>query len=171
MSIYVCEKCGTIDNTAVGGYWKNGRNHEPKQCSECNTGKWHGEFPKRNWKELGVTKMLELEARHDGSMINATTYLTSIGELPIKSAEMKLIDEMQPTAKLDEIMICMKTNIDALNVSEKMNELLFNTANESISEILNAFTHSDVITTQSANMIIRGATNGIKDFIETQKNK
>ena len=81
MSIYICEKCGTIDNTAVSGYWINCRNNEPKMCTECNTGKWHNKFPKKNWKDYGVEKLLELESYNDGSMINATEYLKKIGEI------------------------------------------------------------------------------------------
>ena len=42
MSLFQCEECGCRENTAVGCYW--GR--ERKLCSECVTGKWHGEFPK-----------------------------------------------------------------------------------------------------------------------------
>lgn len=83
MSIYICEKCGAIDNTALGGYWHNCRKNEPKMCSECNTGKWHGEFPKRYWNDeiYGVEKLLEMESKKDGSMINATEYLTKIGQI------------------------------------------------------------------------------------------
>ena len=81
MSIYICEKCGCIENTALGGYWKNARNKEPKMCSECNTGVWHNEFPKKHWSEYGIETLLELECRRDGSMINASTYLKSIGEI------------------------------------------------------------------------------------------
>ena len=78
MSVYICEKCGCIDNTSLSGYWKNVRNKEPAQCSECNTGTWHGEFEKKHWTDYGIEKLLELEARRDGSMINATEYLKSI---------------------------------------------------------------------------------------------
>lgn len=81
MSIYICEKCGAIENTATGGYWKNVINNEPKMCSECNTGKWHGRFPKKYWKDYGVESLLEMESRKDGSMINATSFLKSIGKL------------------------------------------------------------------------------------------
>ncbi len=81
MSVYICEKCGCIENTAVGGYWKNARNKEPKMCSECNTGKWHGVFEKRHWTEYGIKELLRLEAEKNGSMINATEYLKSIGEI------------------------------------------------------------------------------------------
>ena len=81
MSVYICEKCGCIENTSLGGYWRNVVNKEPKMCSECNNGEWHNEFEKRHWTEYGVEELLELEARKDGSMINATEYLKSIGEI------------------------------------------------------------------------------------------
>lgn len=50
-------------------------------CTECNKGKWHDEFPKKNWKDYGIDKLLELEGYNDGSMINATEYLKKIGEI------------------------------------------------------------------------------------------
>lgn len=81
MSVYICEKCGCIENTALGGYWRNVCNNEPKMCSECNNGEWHGEFEKKHWTDYGVKRLLELEAMKNGSMINATEYLKSIGVL------------------------------------------------------------------------------------------
>lgn len=78
MSIYVCEKCGAIENTSLGGYWKNILDNEIPMCSECNTGEWHGEFPKKHWTDYGAEKLLELEKRNDGSMINATEFLRNI---------------------------------------------------------------------------------------------
>lgn len=81
MSVYICEKCGAIDNTAVGGYWKNCIAKEPKMCSECNFGKWHEIFPKKYWYEYGIDKLLEMEKRKDGSMINATDFLRKNGKL------------------------------------------------------------------------------------------
>lgn len=81
MSVYICEKCGCIENTALGGYWRNVANKESKMCSECNTGKWHNKFEKHHWTKYGVKELLSLEARKDGSMINATEYLKSIGEI------------------------------------------------------------------------------------------
>lgn len=42
MSIYQCEKCGARENTALGSYW----GQPIKLCSECATGKWHGQFRK-----------------------------------------------------------------------------------------------------------------------------
>ena len=81
MSVYICEKCGCIENTSLGGYWRNVINKEPKMCSECNTGEWHNEFEKRHWTDYGIKELLRLEALKDGSMINATDYLKSIGEI------------------------------------------------------------------------------------------
>lgn len=81
MSVYICEKCGCIENTGLGGYWSNVRNNEPRMCSECNKGEWHGEFEKRHWTEYGAKELLRLEALKDGSMINATEYLKSIDEI------------------------------------------------------------------------------------------
>lgn len=81
MSVYICEKCGCIESTALGGYWRNVINKEPKMCSECNNGEWHNEFEKKHWSEYGVRELLSLESRKDGSMINATKYLKSIGEI------------------------------------------------------------------------------------------
>ncbi len=78
MSSYICEKCGCIENTALGGYWSNLAKKEPIKCSECNTGKWHDMFEKKHWSEYGTQKLLELESKNDGSMINATSYLKSI---------------------------------------------------------------------------------------------
>ncbi len=51
MSIFKCSKCGCAENTALCGY--NYRGDEPPLCSECDPkiGKWHGCFPKRQFKE------------------------------------------------------------------------------------------------------------------------
>ena len=42
MSLYQCEDCGAMENTALGHYW----GEERKLCSECGFGKWHGKFSK-----------------------------------------------------------------------------------------------------------------------------
>jgi hypothetical protein len=42
MSLFMCEKCGCVENTASGCYW----GADSKLCSECGDGKWHGIFPK-----------------------------------------------------------------------------------------------------------------------------
>ena len=47
MSLFICEKCKCIENTALCGYWYKG--NKPALCSECDPefGKWHNCFPKR----------------------------------------------------------------------------------------------------------------------------
>lgn len=71
MPLFVCDKCGCIENTACGHWWA--RKHvffeegslDPELvgkplCSECiparysdgspaGTGEWHGRFPKEHW--------------------------------------------------------------------------------------------------------------------------
>ncbi len=43
MSLYQCHYCGARENTALAEWFWLGTD---KKCSECQTGKWHGEFPK-----------------------------------------------------------------------------------------------------------------------------
>lgn len=68
MPLFVCDKCGCIDNTALGfywakdvdGMWKDGELQGLALCSECapkeysdggktRFGKWHGKFTKKKW--------------------------------------------------------------------------------------------------------------------------
>ena len=48
MSLFKCDKCGCVENTAVSGYWNRG--DDPALCSECDPqiNKWHGIFKKRS---------------------------------------------------------------------------------------------------------------------------
>lgn len=46
MPLFNCEKCGAVENTALGAYWGRKHQKQPELCSECHTGKWHGKFPK-----------------------------------------------------------------------------------------------------------------------------
>ena len=48
MPLYRCEKCGCIENTAMGFYWGKYK----KLCSKCSTGKWHRVFRKKSAKGL-----------------------------------------------------------------------------------------------------------------------
>ena len=51
MPLYMCSKCGSVDNTACGGYWRQemeanySKDFKPL-CSSCypEMGKWHGDF-------------------------------------------------------------------------------------------------------------------------------
>lgn len=52
MPLFKCQKCGAVENTATGQYW----GYDEKQCSECATGKWHGQFDKKNATESGYFK-------------------------------------------------------------------------------------------------------------------
>ncbi len=53
MSLFVCEECGCIENTALSRFWVRktdlGPNDGRALCSECDpeTREWHGRFPKR----------------------------------------------------------------------------------------------------------------------------
>lgn len=50
MSLFMCTKCGCVENTACCNYWSRKSAGLPLECSECDpaTGKWHGVFPKRS---------------------------------------------------------------------------------------------------------------------------
>ncbi len=49
MPLFICSKCGNIENTALSGYWF--KQEEPALCSDCDPKfkEWHGRFPK-SWK-------------------------------------------------------------------------------------------------------------------------
>lgn len=56
MPLYMCTKCGLVENTALGGFWRQqmeaveaGKKHDPL-CSACDPeiGAWHGSFPQRS---------------------------------------------------------------------------------------------------------------------------
>lgn len=63
MGLFVCEKCGTLENTALGRWWSKDAPSAPEKgkalCCVCmpetyddgstdiNAGKWHGLFPQR----------------------------------------------------------------------------------------------------------------------------
>src|SRR5574344_1756261 len=68
MGVFVCDKCGCVENTALGRYWMKDYddmwdtdNLGLALCSECapthykdgsETGfnhTWHGKFPKKQW--------------------------------------------------------------------------------------------------------------------------
>ena len=73
MSLFVCDRCGCVDNTALGRYWSKDMdiwgedNRGLALCSKCapdvfedgspvnrphdivKFGEWHNKFPKRKW--------------------------------------------------------------------------------------------------------------------------
>lgn len=92
MPCFICEKCGSVDNTACGGnYWihqvntRTGSKNVTEKilCCECYRGKWHDRFPKKNWREYGSPEdLLKNEKEHPGGILNLEEYLKSIGEFP-----------------------------------------------------------------------------------------
>lgn len=43
MGLFICEKCGVVENTALApDFWIS----KKKLCSLCGHGKWHGKFPR-----------------------------------------------------------------------------------------------------------------------------
>lgn len=55
MPIFLCSKCGVIENTALSNYWTRDWDVEatqpvpPPLCSQCDPaiGKWHGAFERQ----------------------------------------------------------------------------------------------------------------------------
>lgn len=81
MSLFVCDECGCVENTALAGFrGYHGRNiplsereleEEPElantelgdgkaRCSECNpeVGRWHGHWPKESYDPEGGRKVV-----------------------------------------------------------------------------------------------------------------
>lgn len=56
MSLFICDKCGAIENTSLGYYWIPKKDNKPVLCSECFRGKWHNKFKKEYYKELSEDK-------------------------------------------------------------------------------------------------------------------
>jgi len=79
MSLFICSECGCVENTNLtmnygvprdgsypnlsqmqmhgfrGEYYKTGEREDVRLlCSECNTGSWHGEFPKEQATEAEI---------------------------------------------------------------------------------------------------------------------
>jgi len=50
MSLFKCDKCGCVENTACSHFWLNKYKGGDALCSECSTGKWHNRFPKQSAK-------------------------------------------------------------------------------------------------------------------------
>jgi hypothetical protein len=68
MPLFRCTQCGCVENTATGNYWS--RPKEPI-CSECDTGVWHGRFPKRSAEGMLIDQNGHLwsQGQIDGGVI------------------------------------------------------------------------------------------------------
>jgi hypothetical protein len=59
MSLFQCEHCGGIDNTALNNYWRRQREGLPWLCAACDPDiqTWHGYFPQKSavgyWVDTG----------------------------------------------------------------------------------------------------------------------
>jgi hypothetical protein len=53
MSLFVCDKCGCVENTALSGFWWRPKG-APALCSACDPqfGRWHGRFKRQLWNGL-----------------------------------------------------------------------------------------------------------------------
>lgn len=52
MSLFVCEDCGVVENTATSRFWFRTKENALKAlCSQCDPtiGKWHGLFPRAKY--------------------------------------------------------------------------------------------------------------------------
>lgn len=63
MSLFACEKCGVVENTALssksrGIYVLDGKfgMNNPRLCSLCGDGKWHGLWPRHTVEEGGYVQ-------------------------------------------------------------------------------------------------------------------
>ena len=90
---FICEECGTVDNTALGHYWarnfvkfKNSMLNNKALCIICkpqeysdgsidpNAGKWHDKFDQRHWSEYGTKETLIENCNTVHGLINAVEY-------------------------------------------------------------------------------------------------
>ena len=51
MSLFVCARCGSIDNSATSPYWMTKDAPSGPLCSACGWGLWHNKFKRQkyNW--------------------------------------------------------------------------------------------------------------------------
>lgn len=52
MSLFICDRCRAVENTALGKFWCRRPRKLPRLCSECATGTWHGRFPKEAYNPV-----------------------------------------------------------------------------------------------------------------------
>lgn len=97
MSLYQCQKCGAVENTALGEYW--GR--EIKLCSECGRGKWHGKFPKR-------------DAVADGYFYDAGGFIYSPEEVDTDKMEWRYNKGWKIIGKCEPVLSDLQRGVDAV---------------------------------------------------------
>lgn len=69
MSVFICEKCFHVENSATSNFWDKFLSGEhPLLCCQCEFGKHHGKFPRKL-----ITKKIADE--HPGEYKNLTPEL------------------------------------------------------------------------------------------------
>jgi hypothetical protein len=89
MSIFRCEQCGCIENTATSSYWFRSENKDKRAlCSECDpeTGKWHGRFPKQSAKGLVLAS--------DGFLYHKDDVASDSFKFRMKHQDLKVVREI-----------------------------------------------------------------------------
>ena len=58
MSLYRCETCGCIENSACAQYWQRKLAHQPLLCSLCDPElrEWHGLFPRQSARGMLIDR-------------------------------------------------------------------------------------------------------------------
>lgn len=104
MGLYVCEKCGCIENTALGFYWSRNvvtmnwpdEYKNKALCSECgpttysdgtptNYGKWHDRFPKRSADGMFVDDLGYLWSKENIDNKQIPLHRTIIGVIVVRT--------------------------------------------------------------------------------------
>lgn len=68
MSLFVCDGCGCVENTALGKYWTRKIDGDGRAlCSECDQGQWHGRFTKKPWD--GKSSVINRPVPHTGRRV------------------------------------------------------------------------------------------------------
>ena len=70
MSLFECEMCHHVENTALSNFWTRDLDGLMRLCSECDPAiqKWHGEFAKvhvKNWDPSTPGAEIRYPARTD----------------------------------------------------------------------------------------------------------
>lgn len=84
MPLFRCDKCGVVDNTALGTYWARKSRGEPPLCNECepDIGKWHDEFLKRSAEGMLIDQNGHLWSRDEVDAGRLPKHYRIVGEVP-----------------------------------------------------------------------------------------
>jgi hypothetical protein len=79
MSLFMCQACGCVENTACCNYWSSQMDGKPKLCSECDPtiGKWHERFTRRS----AVGMLIDQSGHLWGKDASLPSHYTIMGEV------------------------------------------------------------------------------------------